>query len=54
MTLLLRSSDASLWSAEFNGSWAGAQKVSDITMTETPVAVCFGGEPHMMYRRSAS
>lgn len=54
MTLLLRGSDASLWSAEYNGSWAGAQKVAGITMTETPAAVYFGGKLHMLYRRTAS
>jgi hypothetical protein len=54
MTLLIRGSDAGLWSAEFNGSWAGAQKVAGITMKETPAAVYFGGKLHMMYRRTAT
>ncbi|WP_158714696.1 hypothetical protein [Streptomyces erythrochromogenes] len=54
MTLLIRGSDSSLWSAEFDGSWAGALKVANITMLETPAAVYFGGKLHMMYRRTAS
>ncbi|MFH8682048.1 hypothetical protein [Streptomyces lydicus] len=54
MTLLFRGSDASLWSAEYNGSWAGAQKVAGITLTETPAAEYFRGKLHILYRRTAS
>lgn len=54
MTLLMRGGDASLWSAEYNGSWSGAQNVAGITMKETPAALYFGGKLHMMYRRTAS
>ncbi|MFD9451788.1 hypothetical protein ACFWBC_01600 [Streptomyces sp. NPDC059985] len=55
MTLLIRGTDATLWSAEFNGSWAaGAHKVPGITLKETPAAVYFGGNLHVMYRRTAT
>ncbi|MFE2246062.1 hypothetical protein [Streptomyces lavendulae] len=53
MTLLLRGLDANCWSAEFNGNWAGAQKVAGITLQETPAAVYLGGKLQMLYRPSA-
>ncbi|MFE5560232.1 hypothetical protein [Streptomyces sp. NPDC056544] len=54
MTLVIRGTDASLWSAEFNGSWAGAQRIAGISSIETPAAVYFGGNLHVIYRRTAS
>ncbi|MFJ7779404.1 hypothetical protein [Streptomyces yangpuensis] len=54
MTLVMRGLDASLWSADYNGSWAGAQKVAGISSIETPAAVYFGGNLHVIYRRTAS
>ncbi|MGW0897639.1 hypothetical protein ACWD0G_11690 [Streptomyces goshikiensis] len=54
MTLVIRGTDASLWSAEFNGTWAGAQKIAGITSMETPAAVYFGGNLHVIYRRTAT
>ncbi|MFJ8627436.1 hypothetical protein ACIRD3_31975 [Kitasatospora sp. NPDC093550] len=54
MTLVMRSPDATLWTAEYDGNWAGAQKIAGITATETPAAVYFGGNLHVIYRRIAS
>ncbi|MFE5534804.1 hypothetical protein ACFQ7O_03515 [Streptomyces sp. NPDC056485] len=54
MTLIIRGTDASLWSADYNGSWAGAQKIAGITSVESPAAVYFGGNLHVIYRRTAS
>ncbi|MGW6981115.1 hypothetical protein ACWGE1_16945 [Streptomyces sp. NPDC054932] len=54
MTLLIRGSDAALYSAEFNGSWASAQKVASVALTEAPAAIYFGGNLHVIYRRATS
>ncbi|MFD7339987.1 hypothetical protein ACFV98_28895 [Streptomyces violascens] len=54
MTLLLRGNDGFLYTAEYDGSWATIHKVTNIALKETPATVYFGGNLHVMYRRTAT